>query len=93
MTHCRIFEAAGEGNATALPTGVQIRAVEVHVQVPVVRPVSSTARPLRDRDRKKKVSFGEHADLLSLMWSSDGSLEPRPGQLGWVAGFQRANRG
>lgn len=43
MTHCRVFDTAGEGDSTALPAGVQLSAVEVDVQVPVVGPVSSTA--------------------------------------------------
>lgn len=46
MTHCRVFDTAGEGNSAALPTGVQISAVEIDVQVPVVGSVSSTAWPL-----------------------------------------------
>ena len=46
MTHCRIFEAAGKGDSAALPAGINVRAVEVNVEVPVVGPMSSAARPL-----------------------------------------------
>lgn len=48
MTHCRVFDAAGERDSTALSAGVELGAVEVDVQVPVVGPVSSTAGPLRE---------------------------------------------
>lgn len=43
MTHRRVFDAAGEGDSTALPAGVQLSAVEVDIQVPVVGPMSAAA--------------------------------------------------
>lgn len=49
LTHRRVFDAAGEGNSTALPAGVEVSAVEVDVQVPVVGPVGSAAGPLAGR--------------------------------------------
>lgn len=52
-THSRVLDAAGERDPAALPTGVQIRTVEVHVQVPVVRTVSATTKPLRQNDRQR----------------------------------------
>lgn len=42
----RVFDAAGEGDSTALPAGVQLSAVEVDIQVPVIGPVGATARPI-----------------------------------------------
>lgn len=46
LTHRGVFEAAGEGDAAALPAVVELGAVEVDVGVPVVGPVGSAARPL-----------------------------------------------
>lgn len=45
-THRRVPDAAGEGHPTALPAGVQVSAVEIDIEVPVVGPSGSTARPL-----------------------------------------------
>lgn len=55
LTHCRVFETAGEGHSTALPTRVELSAVEVDVQVPVVWPVSSTTRPLRQQQQQAEI--------------------------------------
>ena len=41
-----VFDAAGEGNPTLLPAGVAVGVVEVDVEVPIVGPVGSAARPL-----------------------------------------------
>lgn len=46
-THRRVPDAAGEGNPAALPARVQVSAVEIDIEVPVIRPSGSTARPLR----------------------------------------------
>lgn len=45
-THRWVPDAAGEGHSAALPTGVQVSAVEVDIEVPVVGPSGSAARPL-----------------------------------------------
>lgn len=41
-THSRVFNTTGEGNATPFPAGVGVGAVEIDVQVPVIRPMSTT---------------------------------------------------
>lgn len=40
-TYCRVTEAAGEGHSTALSAGVVDGAVEVEIQVPVIRLLGS----------------------------------------------------
>lgn len=53
-THCRVFDTTWERDSTALSAGVEVRAVEVDVQVPVIRSVSSTAGPLRSQQHELK---------------------------------------
>lgn len=52
--YCRVFDTAWERDSTAFPAGVEGRAVEVDVQVPVIRPVSSAAGPLRPQQHELK---------------------------------------
>lgn len=42
----RVPDAAGEGHLAALLAGVQVGAVEIDIEVPVIRPSCSTARPI-----------------------------------------------
>ena len=46
-THHRVPDAAGEGHPAAFPARVHVSAVEVDIEVPVVGPSGSAARPLR----------------------------------------------
>lgn len=43
----RILDTAGKGYPTALPAGVGVSAVEINVEIPVIRSMSPTARPLQ----------------------------------------------
>lgn len=54
MTHCGVFDTAGEGHSAALSAGVWLGAVEVDVQVPVVGPVGSTAWPLERQQQQQQ---------------------------------------
>lgn len=45
-THRRVLDTAREGHPATLPAWVQVSAVEVDIEVPVVGPSGSTARPL-----------------------------------------------
>ena len=53
-THCRVFDTAWERDSTALSAGVEVRAVEVDVQVPVIRSVSAAAGPLISQQQELK---------------------------------------
>lgn len=55
--HRRIFDTAGKGYSTALPAGIGISAVKVDIEVPVIRPMSTTARPLQ---RETLLDWAEH---------------------------------
>lgn len=50
-THRGVPDAAGKGHPTALPAWVQVSAVEIDIEVPVIGPSGSTARPLRGEKR------------------------------------------
>lgn len=45
-THRRVPNTAGEGHPTALTAWVRVSAVEVDIEVPVIGPSGTTARPL-----------------------------------------------
>lgn len=45
-THRRVPNTAGKGHPTALAAWVQVSAVEVDIEVPVIGPSGATARPL-----------------------------------------------
>ena len=61
ITHCRVTKAAGEGHSAPLSAGVVVGAVEVDVQVPVIRLLGSAAVVLGQTRGK---------------FESDGSNEP-----------------
>lgn len=82
-TYRRIPNTAGKGHPTALAARVQVSAVEVDIEVPVIGPSGATARPL---GREESLGLGVHSWQLGLI------LEPHPpclgqtqrrGQAGW----------
>lgn len=56
LSYRRILGAAGEGDATFLPTGVGVRAVEVNVEVPVVRSECAATLPLTRSNREENIN-------------------------------------
>lgn len=100
-THRWVPDAAGEGHSAALPAGVQVSAVEVDIEVPVVGPSGSAARPLGG-GRGARVSqtrpripilFGDRPRLAGsgLETASQVGTSPPTGRA-WAQGHRSSSR-
>ena len=100
-THRWVPDAAGEGHSAALPAGVQVSAVEVDIEVPVVGPSGSAARPLgggrgarvsQARPRSPSV-FGDRPRLAGSGLEAASQVgTPPPTGRAWVQGHQSSSR-
>lgn len=100
-THRWVPDAAGEGHSAALPAGVQVSAVEVDIEVPVVGPSGSTARPLgggrgarvSQARPRSPILFGDRPRLAGsgLETASQVGTSPPTGRA-WAQGHQSSSR-
>lgn len=83
-TYRRIPNTAGKGYSTTLSAWVQVSAVEVDIEVPIIRSSGSTARPLQERRATgvKGYSTGNQAQLKSLTHLTGANPKERAGCLG-----------
>lgn len=100
-THRWVPDTAGEGHPAALPAGVQVSAVEVDIEVPVVGPSGSAARPLGGGRRarvsqahpRSPILFGDRPRLAGsgLETASQVGTSPQTGRA-WAQGHQSSSR-